>query len=334
MSLAASSTTLQVGDSVTISVELVNEGCAPVGLPLYRLFVQPDGTEPILEPEEPEPVEHTLGLHAGDWDAAEFILRAVKAGRVTLTAGASFEVHLGYPGPAYWSSGSAGEPLVVTVTETTPATPEVTPTPTIDLTSIGSITADRVGEQVTVEGRVVDAASFSEGFKFTLDDGGGQIVLLMWHSVYDDCWDAAEINRGATVRASGEVSQYEGQLQVEPHFGGDVKAIEGAVAQAPRREIGSISGADEGQRAMIEGEVVRTEGLASAVKVFLKDLGPEAQGEIVVFIWRNVLDRIANNAGLGTPGSRVRVVGTVQVYRSNLEVVPALPNDVTVLEMP
>jgi DNA/RNA endonuclease YhcR with UshA esterase domain len=279
-------------------------------------------------------VEHTLGLQPGDSDAAEFTLRAVRAGRVTLTAGVSFEVHLGYPGPAYWSGSGAREPLVITVTDTTPATPEVTRTPTVELTPIGSITADSVGEEVAVEGAVVDAASFSEGFKFTLDDGGGQIVLLMWHEVYDDCWGAAEINLGATVRASGEVSQYEGQLQVEPTFGGDVKIITGAGAHAPRREIGSISGADEGQRATIEGEVIRTEGLSSAVKVFLRDEGPGAQGEIAVFIWRNVLDRIANNAGLGTPGSRVRVVGTVQVYRSNLEIVPALPNDVTVLEMP
>jgi hypothetical protein len=47
-----------------------------------------------------------------------------------------------------------------------------------------------------------------------------------------------------------------------------------------------------------------------------------------------VLDRVVDNAGLGTEGSRVRVTGTVQVYRSNLEIVPALPPDVVVLEIP
>ena len=68
------------------------------------------------------------------------------------------------------------------------------------------------------------------------------------------------------------------------------------------------------------------EGLESAVKVFVRD----ATGEALVFIWRNVLDRVADNAGLGTEGSRVRVTGTVQIYRNNLEVVPALPADVEV----
>jgi DNA/RNA endonuclease YhcR with UshA esterase domain len=200
----------------------------------------------------------------------------------------------------------------------------------VALTPIGQITAERAGEEVTVEGTVVDAESFSAGFKFTLDDGTGQVVLVMWHNVYDDCWDAAEINLGATVRATGEIGQYEGELQIEPSFGGDVKGIEGAAAWATPREIGSLSGADEGQRVMIEGEVVRVEGLSSAVKVFVGD----ETGEVMVFIWRTVLDRIPNNTGLGTEGTRVRVVGAVEIYRSNLEVVPTLPYDVVVLETP
>jgi hypothetical protein len=45
----------------------------------------------------------------------EFVLRAVKSGQVTLTASASFEVHLGYPGPAYWAGSNVKEPLIVIV---------------------------------------------------------------------------------------------------------------------------------------------------------------------------------------------------------------------------
>ena len=46
---------------------------------------------------------------------------------------------------------------------------------------------------------------------------------------------------------------------------------------------------------------MRVEGLSSAVKVFVSD----GTGEVILFVWRNVLDRIADNTGLGTPGSRV-----------------------------
>jgi DNA/RNA endonuclease YhcR with UshA esterase domain len=207
-------------------------------------------------------------------------------------------------------------------------TPEATPTPQVELNPIGDVGVERTGEELTVEGTVVGTASFSAGFKFTLDDGTGQIALLMWHEIYDDCWDAAEINLGATVRASGKVGQYEGELQIQPDFGGDVKAIEGAEPWAPRREIGSLGSADEGQRVMIEGEVVRLEGRGDWSKVFVGD----ETGEVLVFIYGNVLNRIPGNTALGTPGSRVRVVGTVDVYKGNLEVIPTLPYDVVVLE--
>jgi DNA/RNA endonuclease YhcR with UshA esterase domain len=205
--------------------------------------------------------------------------------------------------------------------------PEDTPTPVVELTPLEAITADRIGEEATVEGVVVGAASFSAGFKFTLDDGVGRIVLMMWHDLYDDCWDAPEINLGAKVRATGAIDQYEGELQIQPDFGGDVKAVESATTGAAWREIGSLSGGDEGQRVMIEGEVIRVEGGEDWAKIFVGD----ETGEIVVFLWRNVLDRILNNTALGEEGSRVRVVGIVEIYRSNLEVVPTLPSDVLVL---
>ncbi|MFL7792923.1 MAG: OB-fold nucleic acid binding domain-containing protein [Anaerolineae bacterium] len=207
-------------------------------------------------------------------------------------------------------------------------TPSATATPAVVLTRIGDITAARAGEEVTVEADVVGAASFSDGFKFTLDDGTGRITLLMWRNFYDDCWDAPQINLGARVRATGEVGEYEGKLQIGPSFGGDVEVIEGAAPWATPRDIGSLSGGDAGQRVMIEGHVIRVEGSEGWAKIFVGD----DTGEVVVFIWSNVLARIPSNTKLGVEGTQVRVVGTLEVYESNLEVVPALPYDVVVLE--
>jgi len=218
-------------------------------------------------------------------------------------------------------------PTILPTPEESPPTPEGIPTPPVPVTPIGDIGADWVGREVTVEGEVIAAASFSAGFRLTLADPSGQVVLLMWHDVYDDCWDRSEINVGARVQASGTVDLYEGKLQIQPGFGGDVKAIEGAAAWAAPRDIGSLTADDAGQRVMIEGEVVRVEGLSSAVKVFVSD----GTGEVILLVWRNVLDRITDNTGLGTPGSRVRAVGVVAVYQGNLELIPSLPTDVTVL---
>ena len=176
-------------------------------------------------------------------------------------------------------------------------------------------------------GQVVDTASFSQGFKFTLDDATGQISLLLWHNVYDDCWDAPQLNIGATIRATGQIGDYEGVLQIEPDFGGDVKVLSSGGPIAPQQEIGSVS-AYLGQRVTIIGQVLRVEGTGSGAKIFVGD----DTGETLVFIWNNILERIPDNQALGTPGTRVRVLGLVQVYRNNLQVVPALPIDVKVLQ--
>ena len=75
---------------------------------------------------------------------------------------------------------------------TAPPTPTPEPTPVaqesptpdqsedlLELIPIGELSAAMVGQQVTIEGNVVNAESFSGGFKFTLDDGSGQTALVL-----------------------------------------------------------------------------------------------------------------------------------------------------------
>jgi len=115
VALSASATTLKKGEVVTVTATLINQGCVALGLPQYRLYVEAGGTEPLFDPDKPAPVVHQLAVAPGRSDATNFVLRAVGVGRATLRASASFEVHLGYPGPAYWGSNSS-EALVITVT--------------------------------------------------------------------------------------------------------------------------------------------------------------------------------------------------------------------------
>jgi DNA/RNA endonuclease YhcR with UshA esterase domain len=198
--------------------------------------------------------------------------------------------------------------------------------PTLQTVSLNTLDIDDIGQKVTVIAQIVETASFSQGFKFTLKDGTGNIALLMWHDVYDDCWDAPQLNLGATVQATGIIGTYEGELQIEPHFGGDVKVNTPGRTKSPDTPINALPDS-LGQRVTITGQVVRTEGTNSGAKIFVGD----DTGETLVFIWNNVLARIPDNTGLGTAGTRVRVTGVVQEYRSNLEIVPILPYDVEVL---
>lgn len=217
-----------------------------------------------------------------------------------------------------------------TPTETpTPLPPTPTPVPTTPIGRLG----EHVGEEVTVAGNVVETAYLYSrdakdvrGFFFTLDDGTGQVKLLMWLNVYDDCWDARKINVGARVRVTGEVKEYEGQLEIVPRWGGGVKALKAAGPSAPQRAIGSLTEADRGQRVQIEGTVTRTEPGETYVRVFVQD----GSGEVLVFVWRGIYDRIPGREKLEVPGTPVRVVGRVDVYKGTLEVIPTLPYDVVV----
>ncbi|MGQ9521646.1 MAG: OB-fold nucleic acid binding domain-containing protein [Anaerolineae bacterium] len=204
----------------------------------------------------------------------------------------------------------------------TPAPPTPTPIPIVPIGRLG----ERMGEEVTIEGQVIATASFSKGFKFTLDDGTGQVVLLMWLNVYDDCRDARRINLGARVRATGTVQTYEGQWQIEPQWGRQVKALQAAAPSAPARQIASITQADEGQRVLIEGTVSRIEKGESNVRLFVND----GSGEILVLLWPNIYQRIPDRERLDASGTLVQVAGIVQIYKGTLEVVPALPYDVVV----
>lgn len=115
MTLSATVTTLEVGEVITVTATLANEGCVGLGIPQYRLYVESDELQPIFDCNNPEPVVHYLRIAPRESDKAEFVLQVVGPGQVMLRASASFEVHLGYPGPAYWGSSSSG-PLVITVT--------------------------------------------------------------------------------------------------------------------------------------------------------------------------------------------------------------------------
>lgn len=102
--LTPSTTRLQVGQSLVVTVTLHNEGEAMIGLPLYRLYVDQPTDRPLLEPLAPEPVEHYLRLDRGESDCATFVLRAARTGRVQLSASVGVEVHVGHPGPTRWNS--------------------------------------------------------------------------------------------------------------------------------------------------------------------------------------------------------------------------------------
>lgn len=236
--------------------------------------------------------------------------------------------------PTQASTAAPSEPPDPTVEPTATAAPTPAPVPTepppatatpeIDLTALGEIPS-LLDQEVTVEATVVWAASFSAGFKFLLDDGTGRATLLMWADVYDDCWAAPELLVGATVRAHGTVGQYEGEWQLEPGYGGDVRVLSPG-APPPLRQVGSLSSADLTARVTVEGTVASVEAFSGGQRVYVDD----GSGTILVLLWQNVLDRVPDGGRLLAPGTAVQVSGVVEEYEGTLELVPQLPYSVVV----
>lgn len=234
--------------------------------------------------------------------------------------------------PTATSTATPTSPPTATPTEaataTATATSTATPIPTPEFVQTQIVTLkSHMGEEVTVVGTVMAIASFAQGFKFTLDDGSGQVTLLLWHNVYDDCYAAPRLNVGAEVRATGKVGEYAGELQVEPRFGSQVKVLQSGGAFAPQVTLNAL-GNYLGQVVQVTGEIGNVTGTSKSVILSVFD----ETGATAVFIWRTTLDRIPRaNPDLGTVGTRLRVVGVVHEYRGSLEIIPTLPYDVEVL---
>lgn len=193
--------------------------------------------------------------------------------------------------------------------------------------AIGDLTAERVGERVTVEGKVTGVASFSGGLRFTLDDASGQVMLLIWLSTYDELADPAALDLGARVRATGEVEMYEGALQVVPASGADVAVLAPGAVEAPLREIASLATGDAGSLVAVEGAIVRAEPFSSGHRLWLDD----GSGEVMLLLWEDIYRRLPGREGL-VAGAWVRAVGLVEEYRGRLEIVPRMPHDVRIEE--
>jgi hypothetical protein len=131
VNLSASATSLQVGQTLSVTIILTNGEASAVQLGniQYVLEIQSSG---VLTAYNPEPLVHPLSLEPGRSDRAEFVLKAAMPGRVMLTGSTSFEIH---PLDYAWGSwsGCLSEPLEIVVAPPATAgpTPTLTPAPRI-----------------------------------------------------------------------------------------------------------------------------------------------------------------------------------------------------------
>ena len=184
-------------------------------------------------------------------------------------------------------------------------------------TPIGAVTAADVGRRVTLRGTLGPPEPFSAGVKFTLDDTTGAITVVLWQSVYEGMRDGPEAGVGAEIQVEGEISQYQGQLEVIPEQAEDVQVLTPAVSPPGPMPIGAVTAADVGRWVTLRGTLGPPEPFSAGIKFTLDD----TTGTIVLLLWENVYDAIPD-AGLLVTGAQVEVEGRIDEYQGELEIIP------------
>ncbi len=179
---------------------------------------------------------------------------------------------------------------------------------------LSELSAADEGQVVRVEAAVTKLAGLKGGLKATLDDGTGQVVLLLWDSVYGGLDDPLALDVGARLRVLGEVKVYQGELEVVPQRPQDIEIVT-AAPRPPLYGIASLSTEQAGQIVRLRGILGNPTAFSAGVKVPLED----GSGTIIVLLWSNIATALER---MPEAGQRVEVQGEVSVYRDALEIVP------------
>jgi hypothetical protein len=81
---------------------------------------------------------------------------------------------------------------------------------------MSQITPGDKGKLVVVRGKIVTATLFSKGMQYRLDDGTGQVILLLWQEVLDQAPDLTRLAKETQVSVTGTVDVFEGKIEVVP----------------------------------------------------------------------------------------------------------------------
>lgn len=193
--------------------------------------------------------------------------------------------------------------------------PSWTPTSPPVERMIGSLSFADKDVRVSVKGQITRASSFSQGMRYTLDDGTGKIILLIWSDVLEKIADKDALVEGAQVQVIGEIEIFNNALEVIPQRGGDVLLIAPSLIPTPApRTIASLSTNDLDQTVIVGGSITAISDFSRGKYIMLKD----NTGEMRVTVFSNVLATVQANLSIG---ASISVRARVNLYRGELELI-------------
>ncbi len=196
----------------------------------------------------------------------------------------------------------------------------IPPDPEPEVQQLSQITLTDLGSQVLVQGRVVAMEGIKGGLSATLDDGTAQIIVVLWQQVYSALDEPTNLDLGATITVYGEVSAYQGALEIIPRAASDI-TIQITAPEIPWLSIEALTRADSGRLVRVRGLLGSPEGFSSGVKIPLRD----GSGRITVLLWSNIYQELKPHPA---EDMLAEVTGIIDVYNGVLEIIPRSTYDV------
>lgn len=195
--------------------------------------------------------------------------------------------------------------------------------------------SDDVGTWIGVQGVVAGLDPFAEGLGLALDDGTGSITVVLWRDVCDALLDkpdgVGELARGAEIAVQGQLAEHRSELEVIPELASDVRVLamssaDPSTVTGERIFIGALTARDVGRQVVLSGSLGWPQRFSAGVKYPLTD----HTGTIVLLLWDEVYRKTPVSRSL-TAGTGVDVVGEIDQFRGDLEIIPD-PYGVKLLE--
>jgi DNA/RNA endonuclease YhcR with UshA esterase domain len=278
-------TPLDEGRRVAVQGEILSFSTPYPGLTLFSL--QDDAGELTITVEE---VIQTLTGSLPEIDVGHWV---IVTGTVTLYKGTP-QVTL-------------GDSQAITLL---PSPPEPEP----EVRQLSQIALTDLGSQVLAQGRIVAMEGINGGLKATLDDGTAQIILVLWSQVYRALEEPRDLDLGAEITIYGEVSAYQGELEIIPQTASDI-TIHQSAPEIPWVSIETLSRADAGRLVRVRGMLGSPEGFSAGVKIPIKD----GSGRITVLLWSNIYQELKPRP---VEDMLVEITGIIDIYNGALEIIP------------
>jgi tetratricopeptide (TPR) repeat protein len=200
---------------------------------------------------------------------------------------------------------------------------------------IAQILSGIITTPVNIEGKIVGTDNFTEGFKLYLNDGTGQIPILIRAAPYDEITDTVHMNTGAIVRFTGKpyLTPISQTIQFDVSHGRNVSIITPApdpTSLWQSHTLGEMSGNDFNATVVLSGTVTDVQPYGnpeygSGVLVVLTD----PTGSQILRLRSVVATRVAAAGNLRL-SQRVQVVGHVKARQKvGLTIDVLLPQDIT-----